>query len=371
MRVFFLLLVLCFFLSTSFVFGTNVDVGSTTEFDELGFQAEFITNSILLDSISSQTEQIPKKGALLPGQSCPVSFGASKKIAASKAAKVTKAAKASPSASSAKSSVGKAVASKPATAAKPASIAKPAPKRKSRKSKAARFQQILGPNDPSVPALTPEQLAKCAEDKAKFDAAKAAPRGKGVGGQKFTSLVNGATNSQIWAQPLPPKVASALADYNSKKKLPNGFYYGQAAREVSLIGKTAAQVEAALAKFKCVKDMQQIKNATTSQPILDAAGKPIPMIVFICPEGSAFRLKPEGDSTSKFRPQPHGVKALRHPYNGPFLTFDDEVIKVDSEGGNPLPKVGGGLVNWFPDDKAAQGDAMDAWANRAHADLKK
>jgi len=85
-----------------------------------------------------------------------------------------------------------------------------------------------------------------------------------------------------------------------------------------------------------------------------------PMVVYVHPSGLAARIKPHGDSTSKFRPKPHGsfmlvdpenkkladgIKALKskktdsETFMNKFLSWEKEQAKVDMKTGNPLPSA--------------------------------
>lgn len=85
-----------------------------------------------------------------------------------------------------------------------------------------------------------------------------------------------------------------------------------------------------------------------------------PMVVYVHPSGVAARIKPHGDSTSKFRPKPHGSFMLVDPEDkklgqaikdykakksdaetlmNTYLSWDRELAKVDMKTGNPLPSA--------------------------------
>jgi hypothetical protein len=79
-------------------------------------------------------------------------------------------------------------------------------------------------------------------------------------------------------------------------------------------------------------------------------------------------VKPDGDPTSKFRPQPHASKSVRSPPDGDYRNFEDEGFKVDNDE-NPMPK-------WAKDAKNAHSagskealDFMDGMADNSHTNL--
>lgn len=172
----------------------------------------------------------------------------------------------------------------------------------------------------------------------------------------------------VFAKTINARVQGSLADFRALKRLPNGRIYGASMKSIKLNHKSADAIAREAKKFACVQSMDVLKNVTNNLPI-QINGKTVPMIVFLCPDGGAIRLKPQGDPTSKFRPQPQGSKALRFPYDSAFVNFDDEIVKV-TDTGIAVPKSAPDLAI-FSTDKAVQFDATDAWANSAHMDLAK
>jgi len=161
-----------------------------------------------------------------------------------------------------------------------------------------------------------------------------------------------------------PNIQAVLKAYSSDKS------YGASVRKVNPKGKTVEQIEGELKPFKCKKEIQKVKGPGNAV-IVAADGNTIPMVTFICPDGGAIRMKGLGESTSKFRPQPNAVKALRWPRNGPFENFDHEVVKVTAAG-KIVPKypkdVNAASISLNPN---VQKVGLDLWANLAHTDIKK
>jgi hypothetical protein len=173
--------------------------------------------------------------------------------------------------------------------------------------------------------------------------------------------------AEIFSDSLRPKEVEALQAYNARKKIANGKIYGESVRRYRLAGKTRQQVERDMAKRGCPMKQEFLREGGNGPARKDANGKEIPLLMFLCPDGGVLRIKPEGDPGSKYRPQPHGSKALRFPADAPYSTFDDEVLKVD-ESGNAVPKAPNGLQKLFSDEKS-QAELVEGWADDAHSDL--
>jgi hypothetical protein len=173
---------------------------------------------------------------------------------------------------------------------------------------------------------------------------------------------------QIWAPGVDPKVKNATSDFLARKKLPNGKIYGDSIRTFSLEGQCLKDLDQKLRQMECERKDDVIKEPQSKKPILTAEGKRVPLWVYLCSDGGVVRIKPEGDSTNKRRPQPHSSKALRYPFNSKFETFDDEIVKIDNSG-NPIPKWPKDLDTTFlsTQDKTPY---LDSWANDAHTDLR-
>lgn len=164
---------------------------------------------------------------------------------------------------------------------------------------------------------------------------------------------------RIWASELPKNVIQAKEDFENRKRLPNQKTYGAVARSYTLEDKTAKEIDSDMKHLGCKKESAWILKYPENKPII-YQGKKLPLISYLCSDGSVVRIKPQGDATSPYRPQPHGSIALRYPYDSQYRNFDDEVSKVDNEG-NLLPKSPRELK-----DKTL----VNEWAEDAHTDLE-
>lgn len=185
--------------------------------------------------------------------------------------------------------------------------------------------------------------------------------------QKFVSFAE-TYPDRIWTKEPNAKLKHAIQDYREKKVLASGQIYGAVARNYSLLNKCAEEVQKEMIQQNCKEKTDVLKAPKTNQPLLNQKGQTIPLLVYLCEDGSVVRLKPEGDPTSKFKPQPLASKALRYPFDSKFENFDDEVVKVDNFG-NAIPK-------WTKDmnpeltKPGEQADFIQGWADDAHTDLK-
>lgn len=172
----------------------------------------------------------------------------------------------------------------------------------------------------------------------------------------------------IWSQHLDSKTTRAISDYLGHRKLRSGKIYGESVRTLDLRGKCPEDLKKTLQQQQqCLLQNDFIKNSRTHAPMLDSQGQKIPMLVYLCPDGGVVRIKPSGDPTSRFRPQPHASKALRYPFDASFESFDDERVKIDHSG-NPIPKWAKDLN---PELSLPNGreELVESWAEDAHADL--
>ncbi len=172
---------------------------------------------------------------------------------------------------------------------------------------------------------------------------------------------------KIWSPTLNEKSRQAVAAFKAHLRLNNGLEYGASVRNFHLTGKTAQQIDEELNSLKCSRKEDYLKDPKNQEPLLDQKGKRIPMDTYLCPDGGVVRVKAQGDSTSRFRPQPHASKSLRYPFDAPFLTFDDERVKVDDQG-DPIPKWTKDLNQVYA-DSAQQKEFIEGWAEDAHVDL--
>lgn len=172
---------------------------------------------------------------------------------------------------------------------------------------------------------------------------------------------------QVWSERLNPKAKIAIRDYDGHLKLKNGMYYGESVRHFDLRKRNAREIDDQMRKTHCERKSDVLKNPNTGKALQDFAGNVIPLIIYLCPDGGVVRIKPNGDPTSKFRPQPHGSKALRFPFDSKFESFDDEVVKVDNFG-NAIPKWTQDMNPAFQ-VKDSHRNLIEGWAEDAHTDL--
>jgi hypothetical protein len=186
--------------------------------------------------------------------------------------------------------------------------------------------------------------------------------------EKFALLAS-LQSERIWSPHLSPVARRATRDYTRRKKIGASLIYGDSVRKYDLRNKCAATIEADLTQLGCKKQMSVLKNVyKNNEPVRLTNGKTVPLVAYLCPDGGAVRLKPEGDPTSKFMTQPIVSKALRYPYDSKFDNFDDEVLKVDNLG-NAIPKWQKDL-NPEISHPSEQKDWIKGWALGAHTDLK-
>ncbi len=185
--------------------------------------------------------------------------------------------------------------------------------------------------------------------------------------QKFVAIVDSQSDS-IWSPTISEKLKKSIADYRTHAKLDSGEVYGNSVRSFDLRNRCPSDIDSEMQNRKCARNQDVLKNPYTKIPLLDKQGSAIPMIVYLCPDGGVVRVKPEGDPTSKFKPQPLVSKALRYPNTSKFETFDDEMAKVDNFG-YVIPKWVKDLnleVASGPD----QQELIQGWADDAHTDLR-
>jgi hypothetical protein len=164
--------------------------------------------------------------------------------------------------------------------------------------------------------------------------------------------------AELWAASTPPEVRAAALRFANHERLPNGLTYGDSVRNLDLTGKTLTTLEVQLSARQCREIQTVLRDPRTNEPALCQA-KAVPQVIYDCPDGGTVRLKPQGDPCGKYRPQPHGVKAVRFSPSLTADSFASEAFKVDKED-LAIPKV-----------PAHLNPALDAnvWADDAHADL--
>ena len=165
--------------------------------------------------------------------------------------------------------------------------------------------------------------------------------------------------TEIWATSTPKEIRSAVSDYQAHKKLANGLVYGESIRNLNLARMTLPQIEPLLVQRKCRKLVDVLRDAKTGEPS-QCNGSKIRQIIFDCYDGGMVRLKPDGDPCNKYRPQAHGVKSVRFPFDGDPKDYSKEAFKVDKFD-LPIPKSPG-MLNPAVD--------ADGWAEDAHVDLE-
>lgn len=165
--------------------------------------------------------------------------------------------------------------------------------------------------------------------------------------------------SEVFARTIDQKTRDCLEAYQLCKKLSNGLHYGDTVRQYELRNKTLAEVRKDMKKMKCAFKEDVIRDPGSNQPKLYRQHT-IPIWIFLCADGGVVRVKPKGDPTNQFRPQIHGSKSLRYPFDAKFENFSDEVVKIDPEG-NAIPKSRADL---------APQHLVSGWSADAHSDLK-
>jgi len=177
-----------------------------------------------------------------------------------------------------------------------------------------------------------------------------------------TSTKSSDSSKFAFTDTLTPNTAHSLQDYLHHQKLENGIEYGSFVRNFHLAGESVDSAKKKLSQAPCTLKEDVIREPKHNLPIRDRNEKTAPIWVWLCEDGGIIRIKPQGDPTNKFRPEPHGSKALRYPPTGEFHGFNDETLKID-EAGNPLPK-------WPADLKSKDPTVINDWANATHTDLK-
>ncbi len=172
----------------------------------------------------------------------------------------------------------------------------------------------------------------------------------------------------LWSSEISEKVKLTIQDYQTQKKISQDHYYGNSMRNLDLRNLCPQDIDAKMKALSCPRTEDVLKEPKHHTPLKTKDGKTILMIVYTCPDGGNVRVKPNGDPTSRFRPQPQVSKSLRYPYDSKFENFDDEVVKVDNEG-QLLPKgiQDLNLKNVNEEDKETY---IKKWADRAHTDLR-
>lgn len=136
---------------------------------------------------------------------------------------------------------------------------------------------------------------------------------------------------EVWATNLTPRMEAALAAYRAGK-------LGESVRELDLRRMNVAQCRETLKAKGFTVEQGHITDVRTGKPAVHPeTGEAIPMEIWTHPDGGMVRIKPEGDPTSKFRPQAHLSKSVKYPPDASGHDFNNEAFKVDAEG-RALPK---------------------------------
>jgi hypothetical protein len=152
----------------------------------------------------------------------------------------------------------------------------------------------------------------------------------------------------------------ALKAYTTGESCPNGLKFGGIAQQLQFVIPTLDEVEESMKQFECKKRVDVLRGLD-NQPYTTPKGNTIPLWVWMCTDGTIVRIKPFGDPTSKFNRKPHGSVALRYPCDAPYNSFDDEMMKVDTNG-NPIPK-------WARELDSKDPEVIETWAHAAHFSL--
>ena len=131
--------------------------------------------------------------------------------------------------------------------------------------------------------------------------------------------------------------------------------YGKIARDIKIGGRSVVDIESeVLATEVCEKSVQPIVEYQTKK------AKKVKMLVYLCKDGSLFRLKNQGNPGDSYHPEPHGTKEVVFSIRKNISDFDSVAFKVDDEGW-PQPK--------WPKDLKKKAD-VKKWSRLTHLPLK-
>ena len=169
--------------------------------------------------------------------------------------------------------------------------------------------------------------------------------------------------SAIWnTQAMSPLTKAALTAYRRGQ-------IGNSVRGLDLKGKSVEGIRSELRQRGFQQEVVPLRDFKTGRPIVNPrTGKAVPMEVWSHPDGGMVRLKPEGDPSSKHRPQPHASLSVKYPPDASGHDFNYEAFKLDGSG-NPLPKWAQDANNPFGDTPAGK-RFYDDLADRTHVDLQ-
>jgi hypothetical protein len=177
------------------------------------------------------------------------------------------------------------------------------------------------------------------------------------------SFSDGVAN--FWSDKVGEKTKEALGFYNDPDSS-----YGKQIRGLRLHNATLEEIDQTLLERGFEKIVTVILTPFNNAPLLDAQGCTIPMWIYRHSDGSVVRVKPNGDSTSKYRPLPTVVKACVYPPDCKTLTFDDEVFKVSKTSDTAIPKHASDLQNIFQVGSREASVYETDWAETAHGSVK-
>lgn len=166
----------------------------------------------------------------------------------------------------------------------------------------------------------------------------------------------------IWSPDVPAAARQAVTDYEARKT-------GNSLRGLRFEGWTARDVDIVLMRIGFTRHDDYIRDSTTHEPVLDGQKRPVRMLVYTHADGSAVRVKPDGDPTSRIRPQPDVMKTVRYPADGDYRDFGVEAFKIEAKGDRPIPKWPKDLFNPYK-GTALEKEFVDGWGDAAHGDLK-
>jgi hypothetical protein len=165
----------------------------------------------------------------------------------------------------------------------------------------------------------------------------------------------------VWNKELTPFTRAALAAYQRGE-------VGRSVRGLDLRGQSVGAIRQELLRRGFKMEKTELRDFKTGKPLVDPrTGKAIPMEVWCNKDGGMVRLKPQGDPTSKHRPQPHASVSVKYPPDASGHDFNHEAFKLDYAG-NPLPKWAKDANNPFGDTLEGK-QFLDDLANRTHTDL--
>jgi hypothetical protein len=173
-----------------------------------------------------------------------------------------------------------------------------------------------------------------------------------------------------WLEQHPDRVFSASCSSDTRRAVSeyqSRSGYAASLRSLTIAGLTAGQLDRLLLSKGFERHDDWIRDPSTHELKLDAAGRPMRMLVYTHADGGMVRVKPDGEPTSRFRPQPHAVKSARWPPDADYRDFTKKAFKVDGRG-RALPKWPADLYNPYA-DTALKSTFEDGWGDTVHVNL--